>query len=113
MAMTVSPHQGRVTVRAHGEIIADTARAIVLREDGYEPVFYIPLADVEAGSLKRTTRHTLCPHKGIASYFNIIAGGEEIENAVWAYEEPVSTVAAIAGCVAFYRDCVEISEAAV
>ncbi len=112
MAITLSPHEGRVLVRAGGEIIADTRRALVLREDGYEPVFYLPRDDVSAGALKRTARQTLCPHKGIASYFSIIAGGREIENAVWAYEEPVSTVAAIAGHVAFYPDRVDAIEAA-
>jgi uncharacterized protein (DUF427 family) len=112
MAMTLSPHQGQVMVRVNGEIIADSARAIVLCEEGHEPVYYFPLADVAAGKLKRTARQTLCPHKGIASYFSILAGGREIENAVWAYEEPVSTVAAIAGHVAFYPDRVDSIEAA-
>jgi uncharacterized protein (DUF427 family) len=112
MAIALEPHGGRVAVRALGEVIADSDRVVVLLEPGREPVFYFPVADVRMDRLKRTERRSLCPHKGIASYFSILAGGREIENAVWVYEDPISTVAGIAGHVAFFADRVDSIEAA-
>lgn len=112
MAIALEPYAGRVTVRALGEMIADSKHAIVLLESGREPVFYFPVADVRMDRLKRTGRRSLCPHKGIASYFSILSGGREIENAVWAYEDPISTVSGIAGHVAFYPEKIDAIEAA-
>lgn len=109
--ITLKPFHGRVRVTALGEVIADTTDALALLERGYEPVLYIPVGDVRFDRLKKTARQTLCPYKGIASYWSISVGGQEIENAVWAYEEPISTVAAIAGRVAFYTDKVDAIEA--
>jgi len=111
MAIALEPLAGKVAVRALGEVIAESERVIVLRESGREPVLYFPVADVRMDRLKRTERRSLCPHKGIASYFNILIGGREIENAVWAYEDPISTVTAIAGHLAFYPDRVDSIEA--
>jgi uncharacterized protein (DUF427 family) len=109
--ITLQPYRGRVRVTALGEVIADTTDALALHERGYEPVLYFPVNHVRFDRLKKTARQTLCPHKGIASYWSIAANGKEIENAVWAYEEPISTVAAIAGRVAFYADKVDAIEA--
>lgn len=36
----------RTTVRAGGQLIADSANALLLREAAYPPVIYIPRADV-------------------------------------------------------------------
>ncbi|MFO1089263.1 MAG: DUF427 domain-containing protein [Hyphomicrobiales bacterium] len=109
--IVIAPYRGRVRVSVHGESIAESDRALELRETGREPVIYIPMADVRMDRLKRTTHRSLCPYKGIASYWSILAGDEEIANAVWAYEDPISTVAEIAGHVAFYPDRVDAIEA--
>lgn len=50
------------------------------------------------------------PSKGDASYFDIEALGGNGANAVCSYERPFDAVAAIAGHVAFYPDCVTIME---
>ena len=102
---------GRVVVKAAGETIADSHDAIVLHEDGYEPVFYLPKGDLRMDLLEPTDHSTRCPHKGMARYWSIRAGGRTIENAVWAYDEPLPGVREIADHLAFYPDRVDAIEA--
>lgn len=105
--ITISPQPGRVTVRAGGRVIAETDRALVLREASYPGVIYIPRADADMAQLSRGDHQTYCPYKGEASHFSL-ATGEEGRNAVWTYETPYDAVSAIKGHLAFYPDKVEI-----
>ncbi|MGX5775322.1 DUF427 domain-containing protein [Methylorubrum zatmanii] len=109
--ITITPHVGIVRVHLDGRIIAETERALELREAGYEPVLYIPHDDVEARVLAPNPRRTHCPYKGEASYFDLCAGGEPQRAAAWSYPNPFPAVARIRGHLAFYRDRVEIIEA--
>ena len=117
ITIEVAPH--RVQVRFAGRIVADSARALLLREASYNPVAYIPRQDVDMALLTRTDRKTRCPYKGEASYYSIQVDGDGIhvdgdgriaENAVWSYERPLPDVAEIAGHMAFYPDRVEAIE---
>ncbi|HEY1134014.1 MAG TPA: DUF427 domain-containing protein [Nocardioides sp.] len=107
--ITVTPTDGRVVVTRHGRVIAETERALTLREASYPPVQYVPLADVDATVLERTDYATYCPYKGDAAYYSLVDGDTRAENAVWTYDAPYDPVAAIAGHVAFYPNEVEIS----
>jgi uncharacterized protein (DUF427 family) len=105
--ITIEPNPGRVTVTVAGRTIADTTRALTLREAGYRPVQYIPLEDVDQSQLQRSEHTSYCPYKGDAGYFSVPAGGERSVNAVWTYRDPYPAVADIAGRVAFYPDRVD------
>jgi uncharacterized protein (DUF427 family) len=104
--ITITPSDAHVVVRANGKVIADTRRALELREAQYPPVFYIPRADAEMALLERTDHASYCPYKGDASYFSIVDGAA---NAVWSYESPYQPVEAIREHLAFYPDRVEIT----
>jgi len=105
--ITIARNAGRVRVHFAGMVIADTTRALTLREAGYAPVHYIPRADAAADLLKATAHTSYCPYKGNASYFSIVAGGKTSDNAVWSYETPYPAMAEIAGYLAFYRNRVD------
>ncbi|MEV6010541.1 DUF427 domain-containing protein [Streptomyces sp. NPDC051976] len=107
--ITVTPDPARIVVRAQGRVIAETTRALTLREADYPPVHYIPLDDVEDAALRRTQTQTYCPYKGDASYYSLVGAGEEIADAVWTYDKPYDAVAEIAGHVAFYPRHVEFT----
>ena len=107
--ITVDPSTEHVLVTVAGRKIADTHRALALREANYPVVHYIPLDDVDKTLLERTDHSTYCPYKGDASYYSIPVGGDAAENAVWTYEQPSEAVAAIKDHVAFYPDRVEIA----
>jgi len=110
--ITVAPNPARVTVTFAGTAIADSRRALTLREASYAPVQYIPRADIAMDRLLRTAHHTHCPYKGDASYFTIRgADGTRAENAAWSYEDPLPGVAAIRDHIAFYPDRVKIEVA--
>ena len=110
-SVTTAKFAGRVVVRAAGETVADSLDAVVMHETGYDPVFYIPQSDVRMDLLEPTAHATRCPHKGTARYWTVKAGEREIENAAWAYDEPLDIVSDIAGRVAFYPDKVDAIEA--
>jgi uncharacterized protein (DUF427 family) len=99
-------------VTYRGQVLADTAHALTLREAKYPPVHYIPRADVDMARLERSEHVTYCPYKGDCSYYHLAGGGDGARNAVWTYEAPYESVEGIRGHLAFYPDRVEISEAA-
>ena len=105
--ITIEENPSRVVVRAGGKVIADTRRALTLREAGYPAVQYIPRQDVDMAALTRSEHTSYCPYKGDASYFSIPAGGERSRNAVWTYEAPFAAMAQIKDYVAFYPDRVD------
>ncbi len=107
--ITVTPHEGRVTVTFNGTIVAETLNALVLREASYPPVFYIPRTSARFAHYEKTAHTTHCPYKGDASYFTLEADGARAENAVWSYEAPYPAMAAIKDHVAFYPDKVRIA----
>ena len=100
--ITVEPNPKRVRVSFGGRVVADTRRAVVLREAGYKPVQYIPRADIDMTLIERTARTSCCPYKGDASYFTLTVDGQVSENAAWSYEAPYPAVAAIKEHLAFY-----------
>ena len=122
--ITIERGAHRMRVRFAGRTIADSTRALLLREASYKPVAYIPRQDVDMTLLTRTDRKTRCPYKGDASYYSIHVdgvgdaggtdgadgGGRIAENAVWSYEQPLPDVAEISGHLAFYPDRVEVIE---
>jgi uncharacterized protein (DUF427 family) len=107
--ITVEPTGARVVVRAGGQVIADTERALTLREADYPAVQYIPLDDVDPEVLRPTDTTTYCPYKGDASYYTLAVPGAEVTDAVWSYRQPYDAVGTIAGHVAFYPQHVEIA----
>lgn len=109
--ITIAPNPKRVRVTAGGKVIADTTRALTLREASYPPVQYIPRADADMSLLSASSHQTHCPYKGDAGYFTIHVGGSPaLDNAIWTYEAPYDAVREIAGHLAFYPTKVTIEE---
>jgi uncharacterized protein (DUF427 family) len=105
--ITITPTEGRVVVTLGGQVVADSTRALTLREGSMRPVQYIPREDVAPDVLEPSTHTSHCPFKGDASYFSVVAGDRRAADAVWTYETPFPAVAAIAGHLAFYPDRVD------
>lgn len=91
----------RVRVEFGGATIADSRRALLLRERKCLPVYYFPSADVRSDFLSSTAQRTRCLYKGEASYWSIQAGAKLAENAAWSYLDPPASCAAIKGHYAF------------
>ena len=100
----LEPGAERVRVRFGGALIADSARALVVRETRHAPVVYFPREDVRMEKLVRTEHETFCPFKGEACYWSLRVGDHVEENAVWSYEDPFDEVAGLKGYLSFHPD---------
>jgi uncharacterized protein (DUF427 family) len=108
--ITISPTKGNVRVTVAGRIVAESARALRLDENGYTPVYYLPRNDADMSLLVRTQHYTYCPYKGDCTYYSIPIGEAKSENAVWTYEKPHEAVADIKEYLAFYPSRVDSIE---
>ena len=108
--ITIEPNPRRVVVTFGGRVLADTQRALTLREATYPAVQYIPRADVDMDLLERTTHATYCPFKGECAYYSIASAGQRADNAVWTYEAPYPAVSEIKEHLAFYPNKVDSIE---
>ena len=105
--ITITPAEHRVRITHGDRVIADTRRALALKEASYPVVHYIPREDVDMSLLTRTEHATHCPYKGDAAYYTIEAGDRTAANAIWTYETPFPAVADIEGHLAFYQQRVD------
>lgn len=108
--ITIGPTAQRVVVKVAGHIVADTRRALTLKEASYPAVQYIPREDVDMSLLTRTDHATYCPYKGECAYYSIPVGRNSAVNAVWTYERAYGAVVAIQAYLAFYPERVDAIE---
>jgi len=99
----VEPSPRRIRVVLGGETIVDSRRTHRVLETSHPPVYYVPLEDVAPGALAPVEGGTtFCEWKGVASYYDVSAGGRTSERAAWTYHYPVPAFEAILDAVAFY-----------
>jgi uncharacterized protein (DUF427 family) len=114
--ISVESAEARVVVRIGTTILADTRKALLLREATLPPVYYIPREDVAMGELVASRTHTHCPYKGDASYFSAVGGAVSdvawsVKDVAWSYEDPFDHIRTIKDFLAFYPDRVDAIEA--
>ncbi|WAM47612.1 DUF427 domain-containing protein, partial [Vreelandella venusta] len=99
------PISQRVQVHVDGTLTADSINTIELHERGYLPRHYFPREDVRMDLLSVSETTTYCPFKGSTVYFSM----GDIQDIAWSYEQPIASMEAIAGRVAFYKELRECS----
>lgn len=67
---------------------------------------YFPLSAVRQDYLRASGHQSVCPWKGIASYYDLVVDGKVNDNAAWYYPEPKPEARQIAGHIAFWRGVV-------
>jgi uncharacterized protein (DUF427 family) len=80
--------------------------AVIAESDSYEMVegnVYFPADAVKREHLRDSDTHTICPWKGTASYYTVVADGQENRDAAWYYPDPKAAAKNIAGHIAFWR----------
>lgn len=82
----------------NGVTIAESDRTVVV--DGNH---YFPPAALREEHLRPSTRQTVCPWKGTASYYDVVVDGERNPAAAWCYRDPKEAAAAIKDHVAFWH----------
>lgn len=95
------PVSHRIQVTFGGVPIVDTTQAIRVLETHHAPTYYIPRDDIQA-ELSEAEGRSFCEWKGVAHYFDVIAGNTVAHRAAWTYTSPSPGFASINGYIAFY-----------
>jgi len=102
------PWRGRGRVRRGDRVLAESDACLIVMESDHAPQLYFPEASVAWKHFEATDHHTICPFKGKADYWTLVASDPPLENVVWAYRTPLAEVAGLAEYVAFYCDRLEV-----
>ena len=97
----LEPVPQRITIRLGSTLVADTSRALRVLETHHAPTYYLPPEDIQA-TLRPVPGSSFCEWKGVARYFDVLAGCATAPRAAWAYDNPTARFAALAGHVALY-----------
>ena len=98
----LEPVDRRIRVVFAGQTIADTTAAFRVLETSHPPNYYLPPSDIADGCLTRTRGSSFCEWKGMAHYFDVVAGDAVAAEVAWGYDRPTRAYAPITGYVAFY-----------
>ena len=92
-----SPPGPRYRAVLDGRVLADSDRTRVMDGAVYFPPEAVRWEGVTASRLR-----TVCPYKGVASWFSVSVAGRDYRNAAWTYRRPFPFARTISGHVAFW-----------
>lgn len=64
---------------------------------------YFAPEDVNWEYLEPSTKTTVCPWKGVATYYDVVIEGDRLPAAAFVYEDPYEAASNIKGHVSFWR----------
>lgn len=82
----------------NGVVLAESDKTIVV-----EGNHYFPPDAVNQAYLRPNSSHTVCPWKGVASYYDVVVAGQANQGAAWYYPQPKSAAKEIQDYIAFWR----------
>ncbi len=82
----------------NGTLLAASDATIVV-----EGNHYFPPESIRREHFRESATHTVCPWKGLASYYDIAVGDAVNRDAAWYYPAPKDAAKQIAGYVAFWK----------
>ena len=82
----------------NGALLAASDATIVV-----EGNHYFPPDSVRREHFRDSATHTVCPWKGLASYYDVIVGEAVNRDAAWYYPAPKDAAIEIGGYVAFWK----------
>jgi uncharacterized protein (DUF427 family) len=80
------------------KVIAESTDTVVV-----EGNHYFPPESVRKEYLQNSSHTSVCPWKGLASYYTLNVDGKTNTDAAWYYPEPKSAAQQIKGRVAFWK----------
>ena len=82
----------------NGKVLAESDATVVV-----EGNHYFPPESVNKELVRESQTHTVCGWKGLASYYDVEAGGKLNRDAAWFYPEPKPAAANIKDHIAFWH----------
>ena len=79
-------------------VLAESGETVVM-----EGNHYFPATAVRREFLSPSETHTVCPWKGIASYYDVEVNGQRNPDAAWFYPEPSAAAREIKNHIAFWK----------
>ncbi len=79
-------------------VLAESDETIVV-----EGNHYFPPDAINKAYFEESNKHTTCPWKGLASYYDVVVEGERNPGAAWYYPQPKDAAKQIKDHVAFWR----------
>jgi acyl-CoA thioesterase II len=102
------PLRGTARV-THGDLVlAESTSALRLIETDHVERLYFPISDVRLDLLETNDHHTICPFKGQADYWSLVAGPSPVEDVFWTYPDPFDEVGGIKGFLGVYHEKVHV-----
>ncbi len=81
-----------------GTVLAESPETVVV-----EGNHYFPPDSVRWHYFEDSERTTVCPWKGVASYYDVAVDGDRNPGAAWTYPEPSRAASQIKDHIAFWR----------
>lgn len=82
----------------NGVVLADSDKTVVV-----EGNHYFPPESINRHYFQASESHTVCPWKGVASYYDVAVEGQVNRNAAWYYPDPKPAANNIKGYIAFWK----------
>jgi uncharacterized protein (DUF427 family) len=90
-----------------GERIGATTLSWRVLETSHPPTYYLPRSAFVRGSLRPAEGTSYCEWKGVASYLDLVGGGEVARRAGWFYPDPTRGIEVLAAAVAVMPGAVD------
>ncbi|MEW8627659.1 MAG: DUF427 domain-containing protein [Candidatus Thiodiazotropha sp.] len=88
----------------NGQVIAESDETVVVESN-----HYFPASSVRQQYFQKSDTTSVCPWKGVASYYSLSVNGKENIDAAWYYPEASDAAKNIEGMIAFWKG-VEVAE---
>ena len=82
----------------NGQVLAESDQTIEIEGNQY-----FPPDSINKKYFKPSTHTSVCPWKGLASYYSLEVDGSTNTDAAWYYPKPKEAAREITGYVAFWR----------
>ena len=82
----------------NGEVVAESNETIIV-----EGNHYFPPDSIRPEYFTESSAHTVCPWKGVASYYDIHVNNKINQGGAWYYPNPSEAAQKIRGYVAFWK----------
>jgi uncharacterized protein (DUF427 family) len=105
--LLMHPFPRRVRAEFAGRTVLDTRRGVLVHETALLPRLYVPEEDIDGALFVPSEHTTHCPFKGDATYRSLRAGDRVVEDALWAYPDPLPEAGWLAGYASLYWEAAD------
>ena len=83
--------------------IAESTKSVALFETDLIVRYYIPTEDVKMNLLEESKTTSICPYKGMASYWSVKIENEIYQDVAWSYLNPLVEAIPVKGYICFWN----------